>query len=342
MRAPPVGAGGLVGPHLQAFFAEHLLAHKRASPQTIACYRDTFRLLLRFMQQRAGAKPSALPLAALDADAVLAFLDHIERDRGCTVRSRNNRLAAIRSFFRLVALRVPDALGQVTRVMAIPVKRGDKRLVSYLTRDEVKALLAAPDRTAWSGRRDHALLLTFYNSGARVSELTALRREQVRLDPASPCIVLHGKGRKQRVVPLWAETARVLRAWFRELDGRAEDAGVVAFPSARGHALSRDGVDHLLRRAVSTAAAICPSLGAKRVSPHVLRHSTAMHLFQAGVDMAVIALWLGHESLETTHVYVEADLATKERALGKLEPLPPGTPARYCPDDKLLSFLAAL
>ena len=293
------------------------------------------------MRDRTGIEPAALPLAALDADAVLAFLDHLERDRGCTTRSRNNRLAAIRSFFRLVALHVPDALGQVTRVMAIPVKRGDKRLVSYLTRDEVKVLLAAPDRAAWSGRRDHALLLTLYNTGARVSEIIALRREQVQLAPAGPCLELHGKGRKERVVPLWAETARVLRAWFRELDGQAGGVGGVAFPSARGKALSRDGVDHLLRRAIAIAAPTCPSLGAKQVSPHVLRHSTAMHLFQAGVDMAVIALWLGHESLETTHVYVEADLATKERALAKLAPMP-GTPARFRPDDKLLAFLAAL
>lgn len=338
MRAP-AEAGGLIGPHLQAFFAEHLLTHKRASPETITCYRDTFRLLLRFMRQRTGVEPAGLPLSALDADAVLAFLDHLERDRGCLVRSRNIRLAAIRSFFRLVALRVPDRLGQVTRVMAIPVKRCDKRLVGYLSRDEVKALLAAPDRTTWSGRRDHALLLTLYNSGARVSEVIALRREQVRLDPAASAhLELHGKGRKDRVVPLWAETARVLRAWLREL---GERGGGIAFPSARGHALSRDGIDYLLRQAVATAVKACPSLGAKRVSPHVLRHSTAMHLFQAGVDMAVIALWLGHESLETTHVYVEADLATKERALAKLAPMP-GTLARYRVDDKLLAFLAAL
>jgi len=335
----PAEAGGLVGPHLQAFFAEHLLAHKRASPQTITSYRDTFRLLLRFMRERTGVEPAALPLAALDADAVLAFLDHLERNRSCSVRSRNIRLAAIRSFFRLVALRVPDSLGQVTRVMAIPVKRCDKRLVNYLTRDEVKALLAAPNRTTWSGRRDHALLLTLYNSGARVSEVIALRREQVRLDPAASAhLELHGKGRKDRVVPLWAETARVLQAWFRERGDR--DDGT-AFPSARGRALSRDGVDYLLRQAVGTAAVACPSLGAKTVSPHVLRHSTAMHLFQAGVDMAVIALWLGHESLETTHVYIEADLATKERALAKLAPMP-GMPARYRADDQLLAFLAAL
>ena len=297
MKAP-AEAGSLIGPHLQAFFAEHLLAHKRASPQTIACYRDTFRLLLRFMRDKTGAEPSALPLAALDADAVLAFLDHLERDRGCSVRSRNNRLAAIRSFFRVVSLRVPDRLGQVTQVMAIPVKRDDKRLVHYLSRDEVKALLAATDRTVWTGRRDHALLLTLYNTGARVSEIIALRREQVRLDlPTGAHVYLRGKGRKERVVPIWAETAQVLRAWFREL---GDHGAGVAFPGARGRTLSRDGVDHLLRRTVATAAAACPTLGVKKVSPHVLRHSTAMHLFQAGVDMAVIALWLGHESLETT------------------------------------------
>jgi len=204
---------------------------------------------------------------ALDADAVLAFLDHVERDRGCSARSRNIRLAAIRSFFRLVALRVPDYLGQVTRVMAIPVKRCDKRLVGYLSRDVVKALLAAPNRTTWSGRRDHALLLTLYNSGARVSEIIALRREQVQLDAATGAhLELHGKGRKDRVVPLWAETARVLRAWFRE---QGDQDGDVAFPNARSRALSRDGVDHLLRRAVASAVAACPSLGAKKVSPQL-------------------------------------------------------------------------
>lgn len=334
----PAGAGSLVGPHLQVFFAEHLLTHKRASPQTIACYRDTFRLLLRFMQEKTGIKPSALPLAALDATAVLAFLDYLEQDRGCAVRSRNNRLAAIRSFLRLVALRDPDSLGLVTQVMAIPLKRSDKKLVGYLTRDEMKALLAAPDRRTWSGRRDYALLLTLYNTGARVSEIIALQREQVQLEPgAGAYLELHGKGRKERVVPLWTETARVLRAWFRELG----DPGGIAFPSARGRPLSRDGVDYLLRQAVITAATTCPSLKAKTVSPHVLRHSTAMHLFQAGVDMAVIALWLGHESLETTHVYLEADLATKERALEKLAPMP-GTLVRYRADDKLLTFLAGL
>jgi len=285
-----------------------------------------------------GLHRHALMTCIAFADTVLAFLDHLERDRGCSVRSRNNRLAAICSFFRVVSLRVPDRLGQVTQVMAIPIKRGDKRRVQYLSRDEVKALLAAPDRTVWCGRRDHALLLTLYTTGARVSEIIALRRGQVRLDPPDTHVELLSKGRKERVVPLWADTAQVLRAWFREL---GNDGNGVAFPGVRGPELSRDGVDHLLRRAVATAAAACPSLGAKKVSPHVLRHSTAMHLFQAGVDMAVIALWLGHESRETTHVYVEADLATKERALEKLAPMP-GIPDRYRVDDKLLEFLAAL
>ena len=268
MRAP-AEAGGLVGPHLQAFFAEHLLTHKRASPQTIACYRDTFRLLLRFMQSKTGTEPSALPLAALDADAVLSFLDHLERDRGCSVRSRNNRLAAIRSFFRVVSLRVPDRLGQVTQVMAIPMKRGDKRLVHYLSRDEVKALLAAPDRTAWCGRRDHALLLTLYNTGARVSEIIALRREQVRLEAVDTHVELLGKGRKERGRAALGGHSQGARAWFREL---GNDGNGVAFPGVRGPGLSRDGVDHLLRRAVAAAVAACPSLGSKKVSPHVLRH----------------------------------------------------------------------
>ena len=220
--------------------------------------------------------------------------------------------------------------------MAIPIKRGDKRLVHYLSRDEVKALLAAPDRTVWCGRRDHALL-TLYNAGPRVSEIIALRRDQVRLDSPDTHVELLGKGRKERVVPLWADTAQVLRAWFREL---GNDGNGVAFPGVRGPELSRDGV-------TTCSAAPSPPLWRparaweKKVSRHVLRHSTAMHLFQAGVDMAVIALWLGHESLETTHVYVEADLATKERALEKLAPMP-GIPDRYRADDKLLAFLAVL
>ena len=336
MRAQATSS--FVGPLLQLFFAEHLVVHKRASAQTIASYRDTFRLLLQFMRDRTGITPSALLLVALDADTILEFLDHIERDRGCSVRSRNNRLAAIRSFFRFVSLRDPTTVGTVTRIMAIPIKRYERKLVGYLNREEMKALLAAPDRTTWSGRRDHALLLTLYNTGARISEIITLRRRQVRLDPAAASIELLGKGRKERAVPLWDDTARVLRAWFRQL---GDDPDVILFPSAKGQPLSRDGVDYLLHRAAVAATASCPGLGTKPVSPHVLRHSTAMHLLQSGVDLAVIALWLGHESIETTNVYIEADLAMKERALKKLDPMP--SPLfRYRATDKLLAFLATL
>jgi integrase/recombinase XerD len=328
----------LVGPHLQRFFAEHLAVHKHASLGTVASYRDTFRLLLQFMQDTTGIAPTALPVAAIDADVILAFLNHIERDRRCSARSRNARLAAIRAFFRFVSLRDPACLGIATRVMAIPNKRFEKKLVGFLSRAEVKALIAAPDRRTCSGRRDHALLLTLYNTGARISEIIGLRRRQLSLDAGHANIQLLGKGRKERVIPLWDETARVLRGWLREIDDTPD---AVVFPSARNQPLSRDGADYVLRRAVVTATVSCSSLANKSVSPHVLRHSTAMHLLQSGVDLAVIALWLGHESIQTTNVYITADLASKERALERLDPVP-GTFSRYRPTDKLMAFLAAL
>jgi integrase/recombinase XerD len=265
------------------------------------------------------------------------FFNHLEQQRGNTVRSRNLRLAAIRSFFRLVALRDPASVAIVIRVLAIPSKRTDKKLIGYLTRDEVDALLAAPDRNTWKGLCDHALLLTLYNSGARVSEITALERNQVHFGP-STFLQLKGKGRKERVIPLWPHTSRILQAWFQELGSLG---GNIAFPSARGRSLSRDGVDFILQRAVQTAAARCPSLATRKITPHVMRHATAMHLLQAGVDMATIALWLGHESIETTHVYIQTDLAIKEQALAKLNPVD-GTMARFTADDPLLGFLASL
>jgi integrase/recombinase XerD len=328
----------LVGPHLQRFFAEHLAMHKNASPGTVASYRDTFRLLLQFMQDTTKIAPTALPVAAIDADAILAFLNHIERDRRCSVRSRNARLAAIRAFFRFVSLHDPACLGMATRIMAIPNKRFEKKLVGFLSRAEVKALIAAPDRRTCSGRRDHALLLTLYNTGARISEIIGLQRRQLSLDAGHASIQLLGKGRKERVIPLWDETARVLRGWLREIDDTPD---AVVFPSARNQPLSRDGADYILRRAVVTATVSCSSLANRSVSPHVLRHSTAMHLLQSGVDLAVIALWLGHESIQTTNVYITADLASKERALERLDPVP-GTFSRYRPTDKLMAFLAAL
>jgi len=332
-----MSAAGSAGALIQGFFVDHLMRHKRVSSQTISAYRDTFRLLLGFLQDTHGIAPAAVRLTDLHVARILAFLDHLEQQRHNTVRTRNARLAAVRSFFRYVALREPDSLDLITRILAIPTKRTDHRLVGYVTRAEMDALLVAPDRTTRAGRRDHALLLTLYNSGARVSEITALRRAQVSLG-ASSSIELHGKGRKERVVPLWARTARVLRGWFSEL-GDGTDG--VAFPNARGGPLTRHGVMYLLDRAVHRAHATCPSLIAKPMSPHIIRHTTAMHLLQAGVDLATIALWLGHESLETTHVYVEADLAMKERALEQLAPLGPGA-HRFRADDTLLSFLTAL
>jgi site-specific recombinase XerD len=333
MTAPSVPAAGLV----QTFFVEHLLNQKHASPRTLAAYRDAFRLLLRFVRETHGVEPAVLTVDNLDAPVILAFLDHIERQRANSIRSRNARLAAIRSFFRFVEMREPAAIAVASRVLAIPVKRTERKLIGYLTRPEIDALLSAADRTNRDGRRDHALLLTLYNSGARVSEIIGVRRDEIVLDaPAS--LKLHGKGRKERAVPLWAKTTQVLRAWFQELGDRF---GGLAFPSARGSRLSRHGVSFLLSRLTDRAATTCPSLLNKRISPHVIRHSTAMHLLQSGVDPAVIALWLGHESVETTHGYIEADLTMMENAIGKLAPAG-SAPARFKASDDLLAFLATL
>ena len=327
----------LIAPHVQAFFAEHLCQHKRVSPKTITSYRDTFRLLLTFVKEATGKEPSALHIHDLDAPVVLKFLDYLEHQRGNAIRSRNMRLAAIRTFARFLALRDPESLAITTRVLAIPGKRTDKKLIGYLTRPEVEALLAAPDRSCWGGRRDYALLLTLYNSGARVSEATTLQREQVCFGP-STFLQLKGKGRKERTVPLWSQTSQVLQAWFDELGKRGDP---IAFPSARGRPLSREGVDSLLQKAVRKATTVCPSLSMKRITPHVMRHTTALHLLQSGVDIAVIALWLGHESIETTNVYLEIDLAHKEQALQKLAPVE-GEVTRFIADDPLLAFLTSL
>jgi integrase/recombinase XerD len=327
----------VIAPHVQAFFTEYLVQQRRLSPQTLLSCRDTFRLWLTFLRHHTGVEPAALRMADVDAPVVLRFLDYLEQERRNSVRSRNIRLAALRAFFRFVALRDPASLGIVTRVLAIPVKRTDQKLIGYLTRPEIQALLTAPDRATWVGRRNHALLVTLYNSGARVSEITTLKQGQIRFAEHT-CVQLVGKGRKERTIPLGADTARLLRGWFQEL---GEDAAHVAFPSARGTPLSRDGVDYLLKQTVQRAVAACPSLATKSISPHVIRHTTAMHLLQAGVDMATMALWLGHESIETTHMYLQADLAMKEKALEKLEPIE-GEWKRFHADDPLLAFLAAL
>lgn len=326
-----------LGPLVQSFFTQHLQQHKRASPQTVASYRDTLKLLLQFVKERCGKEPSALCVTDLDAQVILSFLDHLEQQRHNSIRSRNARLAAIRTFFRWIALRDPESINLAARVLAIPLKRADKKLVQALSREEIEAILAAPDLTNWQGRRDHALLLTLYNSGARVSEITSLKRGHVHFG-VSTVLQLHGKGRKERAVPLWTKTSRALQAWFRELERAGHQ---IAFPSARGRPLSRDGVNYILQQAVTSAAERCESLRHRKVSPHTLRHTTAMHLLQAGVDISVIALWLGHESIETTHIYLEADLETKERAINKLSPAGSEMP-RFKANDDVLAFLATL
>jgi integrase/recombinase XerD len=327
----------LLAPHVHAFFADHLWHHKRVSPQTLVSCRDSFRLLLTFVQQTTGIEPSALRVADLDAPTILSFLDYLEKQRGNSIRSRNIRLSALRTFFRFVALRDPESVEMVTRVLAIPIKREDKKLVGHLTRAEIDALIAAPDRSAWIGRRDHALLLTLYNSGARVSEITALKRTQVSFG-ATTFLEIHGKGRKERTIPLWSQTRDVLKRWFQELSAHNSD---MAFPNARGRPLARHSVNYLIQKTVEDAAPRCPSLLTRPITPHLIRHTTATHLLQAGIDIATIALWLGHESIETTHVYLEADLATKEQALQKLAPVE-GQEARFTVADPLLAFLTSL
>lgn len=322
---------------LQSFFTIRLMTQRKVSPHTIASYRDTFRLLLRFAEKRLRKAPSQLGLADLDASLVDAFLTDLENQRRNGSRSRNLRLTAIRSFFRYAALEAPAHSGIIQRVLAIPNQRQRRSLVGFLTRPEIEALLAAPDRTRWLGRRDHAFLITAVQTGLRLSEMTALRHEDISLGTGAH-VRCRGKGRKERCTPLAKPTVAVLQAWIRE-QGRGDSKTL--FPSSRGGSLSADGVQHLLSRHVIKARKSCASLRKKRVSPHVLRHAAAMELLQAGVDRAVIALWLGHESVETTQIYLDADLALKEEALARTNPVK-GAPKRYKPDDELLAFLKQL
>lgn len=327
----------LVAGLLEAFFTDRLRHQRAASPNTIAAYRDTFRLLLVFAQERVRKPPSALPLAELDAKLVVAFLQHLEKQRRNSVRTRNTRLAAIHSFFRFVALQEPAFSATCQRVLAIPTKKTERRIVTSLDRAEQEALLAAPDRKAWLGRRDHAIIMLLLQTGLRVSELRGLRCEDVVLSTGAH-VRCRGKGRKERCTPLTRDTVTVLKAWLAE---RAGLPGDPVFPSRRGAVLSRDAVERLVTKYAEIATASCPSLRSKRVTPHVLRHTTAVSLLQAGNDRAVIALWLGHESIETTQMYLDADLTMKERALARTAPLRAG-PGRYRPDDNLLAFLSAL
>jgi site-specific recombinase XerD len=326
-----------LGTLLQRFFVDYLLNQRRASARTVASYRDTFRLLLGFLVKETGRQPAALSLSDMGAPRVLAFLAHLEVERRNCVRTRNARLAAIRAFMRYVGLREPALLALTQPVLAIPVKRFERPLVGFLTREQVAALLAAPDPNTWSGRRDRVMLAVLYNTGARVSELIEMRIADLTLAPAA-AIRIRGKGRKERCVPLWRHTAAQLRDWLKHLPSTPEQ---VLFPNRAGGALTRTSVAERLKLATASAARDHPELTRQRVSPHIVRHSTAMHLLQSGVDITVIALWLGHESPVTTHAYIEADLVMKEHALKALRP-PRASQARYRAPDRVLAFLQSL
>lgn len=323
---------------VERFFTQRLIHQRDASPHTISSYRDTFRLLFAFAQATLGRPPSRLDLADLDAPFIGAFLDDLEASRAIGAKTRNLRLTAIRAFFRFVALEEPALLGQCQRVLAIPGKLHDKREVHFLTRQEIDAVLAAPDRSTWIGRRDHMLLHLAVQTGLRLSEIVQLERDAVVLGTGAHVRCL-GKGRKERCTPLTRQTCHALQAWLKEAGQRGS---MMLFPNIHGGSLSPDAVQRLLARHVEKAKVHCASLGRKRVTPHVLRHSAAMELLQAGVDCSVIALWLGHESIKTTQVYLHAHLALKEAALARIKPFNGQKRGRYKPGDRLLAFLDAL
>ncbi|MEO8840052.1 MAG: tyrosine-type recombinase/integrase [Kofleriaceae bacterium] len=324
-------------PLVQMFFAERLVRQRCASPNTIASYRDTFRIFLGYAERRLGKSPTRLHFEDLDAPIVSGFLDHLEAERGNHAKTRNVRFAALRSFFRFVAIREPSELARIQRVLAIPLKRVSRKLVPYLDRTEIEALLAAPDRSTWLGRRDHLVILFAVQTGLRVSELIGVRATDLVLGSASH-VRCTGKGRKERCTPLTKQVTRFLRQWLAENHRRPDD---LVFSTRDNSRLSRDAVERLVARHRRSAEHMCPSLSRKHVTPHVLRHTTAVQLLQAGVDRAVIALWLGHESVETTQMYLDADLKAKDIALARTAPH--NTRGhRFKPKDRLLAFLEGL
>lgn len=326
-----------LGRLLQDFFCQRLIHQLRASPQTVSSYRDTFRLLLRFAEQKLGTQIIKLDLVDLDVPLVLAFLDYLETERANNVRSRNVRLAAIRSFLHYAGLQEPSALPTIQRVFAIPMKRFDQPAMSFLSLEEIENIIEAPDPNTWSGRRDRTLLATMYNTGARVSEIVALKCMDVE-NIQCTALHLHGKGRKERVVPVWKRTSRALRHWLLQVDQQPQSP---LFPNRSGKTMTRSGVEKQLQAAVTAACAHCPSLRGKNVSPHTFRHTTAMHLLQAGVDLSVIALWLGHENIATTHAYMQANLEMKKQALDKMKE-PQSAVVRFKPSKDVLAFLDSL
>ncbi|MDV3136827.1 tyrosine-type recombinase/integrase, partial [Mycobacterium sp. 29Ha] len=326
-----------LAPTLQAFFTDRLRQQRHASDETVRAYRDAWRLLVGFAATRTGKQPSSLEIDDVDSDLIAAFLDHLERDRHNSVRTRNARLSAIHSVFRFAALRHPEHAATISRVLAMPSKRFERALVTYLTTDEVDALLAAPDPTTWAGRRDRALILLMVQTGLRVSEVIGLRRNDIHLG-AGAHVACHGKGRKDRVTPLTRPTIESLREWMAESSSKPTDP---IFPTRTGRSLSRDGIERRLAHHQHAAAIACPSLNTKHVTAHVLRHTAAMRLLEAGVDTTVIALWLGHEQVDTTAIYLHAHLEIKEKALARTTP-PNIETGRYRPNDPLLAFLEAL
>ena len=327
----------LLAPSLQAFFTDRLLTQRQASPNTIAAYRHTFQLLLRFATERTGTPPSELDIAQLHAPLIASFLDHLEHDRHNTIQTRNNRLAAIHSLFAHLALHHPELADTIQRVLAIPHKRTTKNLLTYLTEPEVNALLAACDQTTWTGRRDHAMLALTIQTGLRISELVALTRNDITLGTGANVHTI-GKGRKARRTPLTPPIRTVLTAWLKERAGNPNDP---LFPTRTGTRLSRDAIEHRLAHHLQTAATTCPSTATKHITMHTLRHTAAMRLLLAGNDITVIALWLGHEQITTTNMYLHADMTHKQQAIDRTKPIN-AKPGRYRPTDTLLAFLEAL
>jgi len=322
---------------LQNYFYQSLIEQRNSTSDTVSTYRYTFKLLLLYLREKQKISPDAVVLEDLNSKNILGFLRHLEQDRHNVINSRNTRLAAIRSFLKYAAYQVPTSLPTVQKVLAIPMKRFQRTLPKYLDQEQIQTILGAPDASRWSGKRDRVLLATLYNTGARVSEITALKKSDIDIDK-SMSVTITGKGRKQRVIPLWKSTTKQIKSWLKYLKTESDSP---LFPNARGRFMTRSGVEKRLKKAVEIAAENNPTLKGKSITPHVFRHTTAMHLLQSGVDITVIALWLGHESPVTTHIYVEADLAMKENALRKMQE-PTQKAIRYKAPDKLLQFLQGL
>lgn len=323
--------------YVQRFFTERLFTQLHASPNTIASYRDTFRLLLRFAGTQLECAPTKLQIVQLDATFIGRFLVYCEEERGNSARSRNTKLAAIHSFFKYVANNEPQLLLHCQKILAIPSKRYEKRVIDFLERNEIDALLAVPDMSTWFGRRDRTLLLLMLQTGLRVSEAVSLKMSDVELGTGAH-VRCFGKGRKKRATPLRSDCRKSLKLWLDEIQPNQDDP---LFASKLGRALSRDAVERLVRKYVKAASLACPSLGVKHITPHVLRHTAAMQLLYSGVDRTVIALWLGHESVETTQMYLQANIKLKEQAMELTQPANIAS-GRYRPTDDLIAFLESL